>query len=491
MTEVNSQEPQGTSRVENITIPQKETHYEVVGRIGEFEITQNPNAAESARELKERVLDDFARYSGKERDDLKRLFKLNPYSADPSDAWRESVIAKKRFGEYQPIAASVWDVNGCLTEARDGYSPTQTFDPILREAIMKKQDRLGSFVAGTALTTEQMIWHIAKDPELAERTILSCENGKAWAVAVKEGDTTTFVEYRQPLNPEQQKAINHLQEVSEALAKVMRKNDLIAFVNFQKYSKCTIEATKNGREWYSKTAKELVLPFLASQGAKWDGESNVFTLDGQDFCISPTPETWEIDPVEGADKIGKRFIREISYNTLVDILHERKSSAGFKMETGGDSVKFGGSDAGLTDPNLALGHLIPSSEKKPEKSLENVLEGINLGRKYWPTYIKDNEEVRLAGPGIAPANVMEVNAQTVPHLRIPTEVFKEALRKRLLGVYGFKEYKKYDMNKPPELYRFPSDMTEEQKQIFLKSKPDLEPSQQEEMMTRLKAELQV
>jgi len=487
MTEIQG-EVQGASEIKGgVKVPSKETRFEVVGKIGEFEITQNPDAQNEAFRLRTQMLEAFAKHTGLNSQELVEKMRDNPASADPMMTYEEFAFLRQINKFPDVIAASVWDFNGCLSENRDGFSSTQTFHPALKEAVKKQQDRLGSFVIATALTTEQMVYHVAKEEDIVGNILLSCENGRAWAIPIKEGDKTIFVEYRQTLEPEQKKALGSVKEISGRLAKLLRENGKIAFVNDQKFSKCTIECATNGRDWYNKTIKELVLPFLKKNGAGWDGESNVFSIDGQLFSISPTPDTWEIDPVEGTDRIGKRFIREGVYNTLVDIIHDKKGSARFKMITGGDSVRFGGSDAGLTDSNVAtVPFWVPSSERKVEDSLKTVEEGMMLGRKYWPSYIEDGEKARLAGPGVAPAFFMDAVGKMLPHLKIPTEVFSAALIKRLTGVYGFREYKRYDLSQPANLYVFPSDMTEEQKEMFLKSKSDIPADDQEKVLASLK-----
>lgn len=474
--------------------PERNTGIEVVSKIGEFEITQNPRARVEASVIRHQMLVDFTKNTGQDVGELIELLQKHPQWLDPVFIYEEHVLNPTQE-DRMPIfiAASAWDFNGSLVFNRNGFSDKETFDPAPRREIGEQQGRLGSFVIASALTTEQMVFHMVKEKGLAPKTFLACENGKAWAIPIQKDGKTVFVEYRQPLNPEQEKALDSVKEISGRLAEILRKNGLIAFVNEQKFSKCTIECAGNGRDWYTKTIKEFVLPFLAKNGAQWDGKNITFSINGKKFSVSPTPDTWEIDPVEGTDIIGKVRIRQTLYNTFSQLIHSKVPAALFKLLTGGDSVAFGGSDSGLTDNGPAtVGFIVPNRRREPKETLTFANQASNLGRRYWLNYTVDDKGVHVvAGPGIAPAFFMESVRKILPHIYISTEVFSAALVERLTSMEGFKfkgEYDIRDSQKPPVLYVFPEDMTQRQREMFLNSEPDILPADQEKVLARLKME---
>lgn len=465
-------------------LPVTENKPEVVGHVADLEITSYPNAKENAHEIRDRMIDNLTKYGSYDRKTWEDLMRKNFWVMNPSAPNYDATRTEAMRGDKEVVALSAWDVNGCLMENRDGFDQEHTFHPELEEAIKTEIDRLGSFVMVSALTGEQMAWHMAKDERrakqtgeksIAENIIMSAENGRSWLIPHQENGRTVVTEYRLPLTEKQQNALTDLKEKVGNVAKELRNEGMVAFVNDQKFSKCTVEASKNGREWYRETIEKILLPHLAKNGATWDGNPEKFALDGVEFAVSPTGETWEIEITEGADKIGKRFAREILHNTLSDIFISKKEYVLFKMITGGDSVKWGGSDAGLTDPNAAtIPFVIQSSEKPANKSMDVLKEAIQLKRKYWPEYIEDEKGIRLAGPGVAPARFMQEIAKTVPHLKIPTEEFSKFLVDRLTKIYGFKEYKQYPLEIDKlMLYKFPEGLTSEQQETFLKAKSDL------------------
>lgn len=464
---------------------------EVIDKISnEIVITQNSEAELAAFLIRHVMIEDFGKHTGQKRQRLIELLQENPRCLDPLATWQEEVGHFKHFsGRPIFIAASAWDFNSSLVHNRSGFSDEKTFDPVLTKEIEQQQERLGHFVIATALATEQMLYHMAKEKGIAPKTFPACENGKAWAIPIQEDGKTVFVEYRQPLNPEQKKALDSVKEICRKLAGLLRKNGLIAFVNEQKFSKCTIECAANGRDWYEKTIKELILPFLKKNGADWDETNTTFFMNGEKFSISPTPDTWEIDRVEGTDIIGKRVIREILYNTLSTLIHDKVRDARFKLLTGGDSVRFRGSDFGLTDNGPAtVGFLVPDRERDPKESLEAAEEAMRSGRRFWLSYKTGENGATIAGPGSAPAFFMESVRKILPYANIPTEVFRAALVERLTGSEGLKEYRKYDIESPPDLYVFPQDMTGAQREKFLNSKPDILPADQQSVLANLKRE---
>jgi len=457
---------------------------QIIGHLGGLEITLYPNAEENAIRIRNKVLEDFGKYSDYDSKELEFLFKNKHWYTDPSAPYYEGVHVKTTKGEDEVVAASVWDMNNCLIKNRDGYDLEHTFHAELEEAIRTEIDRLGSFIMVSALTGEQMVWHMVKEDRRAKKTgevnlaegiVMSAENGRSWLIPHKENDKIVITEYRLPLSDKQQVALIDLKNKVADVTKALRSEGMIAFVNDQKFSKCTMEGSENGRLWYRETIERVLLPFLAKNGATWDGNPERFVMDGMELAVSPTEVSWEIEITEGADKIGKRFAREILHNTITDIFSSRKAYGLFKMLTGGDSVKWGGSDAGLTDPNSAtIPFVIPSGERPADESMEAVNEAVGLKRKYWPVYIVNDEKVSLAGPGVAPARFMQVIAETVPHLRIPVEEFCKFLTERLTNTYGFKKYKDYSLEDDKSLlYKFPEDLSLEKKEAFLKAKSDL------------------
>jgi len=463
----------------------------VIGNLGGLEITCYPNAEENAIRARDRVLEDFGKYSDYDLKELEFLFKNKHWYTDPSAPYYEGIHIKTTKGEDEVVAASAWDMNNCLIKNRDGYDLEHTFHPELEEAIRIEIERLGSFIMVSALTGEQMVWHIAKEDRRAKKTgevnlaegiIMSAENGRSWLICHKENGKIVITEYRLPLSDKQQVALIDLKNKVAEVTKALRSEGMTAFVNDQKFSKCTMEGSENGRVWYRETIERVLLPYLAKNGATWDGNPERFVMDGMEFAVSPTEVSWEIEITEGADKIGKRFAREILHNTITDIFSSRKAYGLFRMLTGGDSVKWGGSDAGLTDPNSAtIPFVIPSGERPADESMEAVNEAINLKRKYWPTYVISGEKVSLAGPGVAPARFMQAISETVPHLRIPIEEFCKFLVERLTNMYGFKKYKDYSLeNDQLLLYKFPEDLSSEKKEAFLKAKSDLPVSMTDE-----------
>ena len=335
-------------------------------------------------------------------------------------------------------------------------------------------ERLGSFFIISALTSEQMAYHLAKEKNTAGNIIMASENGRGWLIPSKEGSSIKLMEFKLPLSEKNEKALIHLKEIVNDLTAVMRQEGLVSFVNDQKFSKCTMEGAANGREWYRATIEKLLLPYLAAKGAVWNGNPERFSLDGIGFAVSPTPETWEIEVIEGTDKIGKRLAREILHNTLTDITLSMKEYTYFRLLTGGDSVKWGGSDVGLTDPNAAtIPFAVPAAEKDPRLSLDQLKEFIQYQRKYWPTYVRRGEEVKLAGAGIAPADFMKTVIETVPCLFLPTQDFAQFLAARLTEVYGYLPGNEFDLSQPLLLYNFPADVSDEQKELFLKAGKDL------------------
>jgi len=447
---------------------------ENVGQLGRYEITAWADAEERAIGIREKVLTDWVKYSGFDRKTLEYLFDTqawvtNPISPFYSQKRRELDTGKKEF-----VALSAWDFNGCLSLHRDGYDPQHTFCPELEAAIKMQIERLGSFFIISALTSEQMAYHLAKEKNTAGNIIMASENGRGWLIPSKEGSSIKLMEFKLPLSEKNEKALIHLKEIVNDLTAVMRQEGLVSFVNDQKFSKCTMEGAANGREWYRATIEKLLLPYLAAKGAVWNGNPERFSLDGIGFAVSPTPETWEIEVIEGTDKIGKRLAREILHNTLTDITLSMKEYTYFRLLTGGDSVKWGGSDVGLTDPNAAtIPFAVPAAEKDPRLSLDQLKEFIQYQRKYWPTYVKRGEEVKLAGAGIAPADFMKTVIETVPCLFLPTQDFAQFLAARLTEVYGYLPGNEFDLSQPLLLYNFPADVSDEQKELFLKAGKDL------------------
>ncbi|MDP2585356.1 MAG: hypothetical protein Q8P29_00585 [Candidatus Levybacteria bacterium] len=491
--------PKPTSHVESSPSLTKNKP-EILGYVGDLEINGYPDtvAEKHAIDIRNEVLENFGKYSGDDPKILEFLMKGKAkWVTNPLSPYIEAANTELIKGDLEPVAASAWDVNGCLMENRDGFDQDHTFHPELQEAIGTEIDRLGSFIMVSALTGDQMSWHMAKEEKRAEETgekslaeniIMSAENGRSWLIPHVENGKTVITEYRLPLSEKLQNALTNLKGKVADAAQVLRSEGMTGFVNEQKFSKCTMEGSKNGREWYRETIEKVLLPYLSRNGAVWDGDPEKFALDGVQFAISPTGETWEIEITEGADRIGKRFAREILHNTITDILSSRKKYGLFKMITGGDSVKWGGSDAGLTDPNApTIPFVIQSSEKPANQSLDVINEAIELKRKYWPTYIVDGENTRLAGPGVAPARFMQAIAETVPHLKIPTEEFSKYLVHRLTNIYGFEKYKEYPLESDQlMLYDFPEGVTPEQQQTFLKAKSDLPvPANDEEKINGL------
>jgi len=456
----------------------------VIGNLGGLEITCYSNAKENAINIRNRVLEAFGKHSEYNPKELEFLFKKHPWLTDPASSYDEAMHVKTIKGEDEVVAVSAWDINNCLIANRDGYDQEHTFHPELEEAIRKQIDRLGSFVMVSALTGEQMAWHMVKEElrakktgeeSLAKNIILSAENGRLWLIPHQENGKTVITEYRLPLSEKQQTVLDKLKNHIESLVKVLRDEGMVAFVNDQKFSKCTMEGSQNGRLWYRETIERVLLPYLAKNGAIWDGNPEKFSLDGVEFAVSPTEVTWEIEITEGADKIGKRFAREILHNTISDILASRKAYGLFRMLTGGDSVKWGGSDAGLTDPNAGtIPFVVPSLERPVDQTMDAISESIGLKRKYWPEYIIDGEKTRLAGPGIAPARFMQAILETVPFLKIPIEEFGKFLAERLVNTYGFKKHKEFVLeNSKLFLYKLPEGVTPQQKETFLKAQSDL------------------
>ena len=460
---------------------------EVLGHIADLEINGYPDtvAEKHAIDIRNEVLENFGKYSSHPQQELEFLMKTKRWVVNPISPYLDEANTEIIKGDMEPVAGCFWDFNGCLSLNRDGHNPEHTFHPELEEAIKMEIERLGSFGIVSALTGEQMAWHMAKEEgralktgekSLAQNTIISAENGRSWLIPHQENGKTVITEYRLPLSEKQQGSLDKVKEYVGDAAQVLRGEGMVAFVNDQKFSKCTMEASKNGREWYRGTIEKVLLPYLAKkEGVVWDGNPEKFIVDGVEFAISPTGETWEIEITEGADKIGKRFAREILHNTITDIFSSRKKYGLFRIVTGGDSVKWGGSDAGLTDPNSAtIPFVIQGSERPASQSMDVINEAIELKRKYWPTYVEDEKGARLAGPGVAPARFMQAVAETVPHLKIQTEEFTKFLVNRITNIYGFKEFKTYPLESDKlMLYNFPGDLTPEQRETFLKAKSDL------------------
>jgi len=62
-----------------------------------------------------------------------------------------------------------------------------------------------------------------------------------------------------------------------------------------------MEGSENGRLWYRETIERVLLPFLAKNGATWDGNPERFVMDGMELAVSPTEVSWEIEITEGAE----------------------------------------------------------------------------------------------------------------------------------------------------------------------------------------------
>lgn len=463
--------------------PEKsQTKPEVVGHIGKMEITCFPDAKERAEAQRERVVKEFGLYSGEPPEVLRHLMAEEAAWTDPRAPYEEA-----RFDEFMkhimaPVAASAWDFNGCLSVNRDGNDPEHTFHPELEESIRTEIDRLGSFVIVSALTSEQMAWHMAKEERRAlktgeqsipKNTIIFTENGRAALLPTTVDGKTVYQEYRNNLRPHQETALNHMKDIVGTVTQTLRELGMVAFVNDQKFSKCTMEGAKNGKDWYNSTLRSILLPYLAKRGASWDG-SNTVILDGVQFNVSPTTDTWELEITQGSDKIGKRVARDILDGAITDILNTNQKYALYKIITGGDSVKFGGSDAGLTNPNTnGISFAIQSSERPPSDSYPVTKEAVDLKRHSWPEYVKDEKGVRLAGPGVSPARYMKALAETLPHWNIPTDVMSAAILERIVNGSTYEPTRIYDLSKDLLLYNFPQETIQEQQQSFLRAQPDL------------------
>jgi hypothetical protein len=279
------------------------------------------------------------------------------------------------------------------------------------------------------------------------------------------------------LSEKQQYALDHLREKVKDVAKAFRSEGMVAFVNDQKFSKITMECSKNGREWYMETIEKVLLPHLKENGADWDGNPGRFSLDGVQFAVSPTGETWEIEIVEGADKIGKRLAWDVINYSISDILAKEKApNVPVATITLGDSVKYNGSDYGLTLPNNAtVPFVVANSDRPVSQSMNTLLDMEATGRKYHPIYLPDeNGNYVLKGTADQSAYCIQTVLKTMPFIYIPTADMGNSIIERITNVYSFKKYgEKPIQSGTSKLYDFPEEITEGQRKVFLNGISDL------------------
>ena len=466
-----------------------------LGKIeGKYKITGYDDNEREAHALqsKEEILNAFAKYSGDNREALESILKKFPYITDPYNIYLNLKEIEARTKKNVFLALSMWDFNGCLSQDRDGYSRTETFVPVLKEVISEQIKRLGSFVVVSASTSEQMAYHMKKEKDIAKNIIIATENGRGWLVPMEQDDgQIKLVEFQKPLKNNQKMALDRVSEILEKLCEIMRKNELIAFVNKQKFSKCTMEGAGNGKDWYETAIKQLLLPYLQKNGAIWDGNPKEFSFENIRFNVSPTVDTWEIDIIEASEGIGKVTARQILQNSISDIWEKQEFVKQIHWErSGGDSFKWDGSDVGLTDPDYIALPFAVSGDSDPLSSLDLISENVQYGRKFWPIYDNNRDgKIKLTGYGMAAANYMKTVLDIVPCVEIPIEVLKKYLTERLQAAEGFvKTGRVYDLDDDIVLYDFPNDISEKQKQIFLKAGSDVskDPEEQSQILKKIR-----
>ena len=76
----------------------------------------------------------------------------------------------------------------------------------------------------SALTSEQMAYHMRKEMDIAPNVIISSENGRAWLIPITEDGKTKLVEIKKPLTEKQEMALNGVKGIMTELCQKIRKN---------------------------------------------------------------------------------------------------------------------------------------------------------------------------------------------------------------------------------------------------------------------------
>jgi hypothetical protein len=459
---------------------------EVLDHVGKLEIRGYTDtvAEKHAIDARNENLDSWEENSTYPRQILENLMtKEAIYVTNPASPYAEVVQARIEKGVTLFTPLFVFDVNGTIMEGRQGKDAKHSFGSEFETTLKKIIDNAGA-VFVSALPSESMVKHMQKEhrrareageKSFAEDVIMSAENGRCWLIPRTENGKTRITEYRQPLSEKKLNSLAKVKGKMEDIAEVLRGESMVGFVNDQKFSKCTMEGGTNGRKWYEEMIAKVALPYLAKNGADWNGNREGFSLDGIRYVMSPTQETIEIEITEGSDKIGKGAALHIIEDTLSDIFAaEGEIGVFYKDATFGDSPK--GSDRGLTDPGRrTFPHYIQSSDKPAGESMEIIKNASEIKRKCILKFGKDtNGKSIIEGVDKQTSHNAETILETVPLMKIPTEQLTKYFEERLVHDHGFEKYKEYDVeNDMLMLYNFPKDLTPEQKELFLNSKSDL------------------